>query len=158
MHYKQSLNFSTCLLAGAVMLMALTSCKKDDSSNQQTGMYTLTATANGAQEVPAVTTSGTGTLTGTYDSNTNTLNYTLNWSGLSGPATLMHFHGPALAGTGAGVALGITGFTSAASGTFTGTSPLTDAQEADLLAGKWYWNIHTAAHGGGEIRGQVAVQ
>jgi len=31
-----------------------------------------------------------------------------------------------------------------------------DAQIADLNAGKWYFNVHTAAHKGGEIRGQLA--
>ena len=38
-----------------------------------------------------------------------------------------------------------------------GRAAITDAQAADLLAGRWYVNIHTAAHGGGEIRfdGQV---
>ena len=33
--------------------------------------------------------------------------------------------------------------------------PLTAAQVADLMAGKWYVNIHTAANKGGEIRGQL---
>jgi hypothetical protein len=37
-----------------------------------------------------------------------------------------------------------------------GKAVLTDAQIADLKAGKWYFNVHTAAHPGGEIRGQVA--
>jgi len=32
---------------------------------------------------------------------------------------------------------------------------LTDTQAADLLAGKWYFNIHTEANRPGEIRGQV---
>jgi hypothetical protein len=32
---------------------------------------------------------------------------------------------------------------------------LTDEQAAELLAGKWYFNIHTAANKGGEIRGAV---
>jgi hypothetical protein len=36
-----------------------------------------------------------------------------------------------------------------------GTATLTDAQAADLQAGRWYINIHTAANRGGEIRGQV---
>ena len=34
---------------------------------------------------------------------------------------------------------------------------LTDAQAADLEAGKWYFNIHTAANPGGEIRGTVTA-
>ena len=37
----------------------------------------------------------------------------------------------------------------------TGSATLTDAQAADLMAGRWYVNIHTAANRGGEIRGQV---
>ena len=36
-----------------------------------------------------------------------------------------------------------------------GTATLTDAQAADLMAGNWYVNVHTAEHRGGEIRGQV---
>jgi hypothetical protein len=39
-----------------------------------------------------------------------------------------------------------------------GTATLTAAQSADLLAGKWYVNLHTAANGGGEIRGQALVK
>jgi hypothetical protein len=38
---------------------------------------------------------------------------------------------------------------------FEGEATLTDAQASDLMAGKWYFNIHTAANKGGEIRGQV---
>jgi hypothetical protein len=37
----------------------------------------------------------------------------------------------------------------------TGTATLTDAQVASLEAGQWYFNIHTAAIPGGEIRGQL---
>ena len=38
---------------------------------------------------------------------------------------------------------------------FEGSATLTDAQAAELMAGQWYVNVHTAAHPGGEIRGQV---
>lgn len=149
-------------LSIAILLItcfALASCSKNNNDVQQPKTtYSISATASGAQEVPAVTTTGTGTLTGSYNGSTKSLSYTVNWSNLSGPATLMHFHGPALAGVNAGVAVGISGFTSAATGSYTGTATLTDTQEADLLAGKWYWNVHTAANTGGEIRGQVAVQ
>jgi CHRD domain-containing protein len=36
-----------------------------------------------------------------------------------------------------------------------GSATLTDTQIAQLEAGKWYVNIHTAANKGGEIRGQL---
>ncbi len=36
-----------------------------------------------------------------------------------------------------------------------GEATLTDAQAADLAAGKMYFNIHTMANPGGEIRGQA---
>ena len=132
----------------------VTACKKDKNATNST-MYNISATLSGAQENPAVTTNGTGTVTGTYDANTNTLTYHVSWSNLSGPATAAHFHGPAAPGTNATV---VVPFTIDASGTSAnGTATLTDAQETDLLNGLWYANVHTAAHGGGEIRGQVAA-
>jgi len=146
------------LLFGSLLTTTFSACNKDDDIPAEKVNYNISATANGSQEVPAVTTGGTGTATGTYNKNTNLLNYTVTWTGLSGNATLMHFHGPADPGVSAGVSLGITGFTSAPSGSYTGSATLTDDQETQLLGGKWYYNVHTAAHGAGEIRGQVSVQ
>jgi hypothetical protein len=143
-------------IALSLFIMTMVSCKKDEDKPKTD--YTVSATANGTQETPPVTTDGTGTVTGTYNSSTNVLTYNLSWTGLSGDASDMHFHGPALAGTPAGVAVAITGFTPGTQGTFSGTATLNDTQEADLLAGKWYYNIHTPDHPGGEIRGQLSVQ
>ena len=52
----------------------------------------------------------------------------------------------------AGIAVPISNATSSPA---EGSATLTDAQAADLLAGKYDVNVHTAAHPGGEIRGQV---
>jgi hypothetical protein len=112
----------------------------------------LKATLNGASEVPTNTSKGTGTLDANYDAASKKLSWKLSYSGLSGPATAAHFHGPAESGKNAGVAVAIPNATSSPA---EGSAVLTDAQAADLLAGKMYVNIHTKANPGGEIRGQV---
>jgi len=141
----------TCFI---VAVFAFSGCKKDKTTTNTT-MYNISATMNGAQESPAVTTNGTGTVTGTYDKNTKTLSYTVNWTNLSGNATIAHFHGPAAPGTNASIVVPFS-FTAGATSA-TGTTTLTDQQESDLLNGLWYANVHTQAHGGGEIRGQVTA-
>jgi len=77
----------------------------------------------------------------------------LTWKGSykdqSGPATAAHFHGPGEPGKNAGVAVPITPNASQ----FEGSASLTDAQEADMMGGKWNVNIHTTNNKGGEIRG-----
>jgi hypothetical protein len=111
----------------------------------------LKAKLDSATEVPANTSKGSGTADVTFDTTSKAVSWKLNYSGLTGPATMAHFHGPAEAGKNAGVAVPIPNTTSGTEGTAT----LTDAQAADLLAGKYYVNVHTAANPGGEIRGQV---
>ena len=114
----------------------------------------IKAALSGASEVPATTSAGVGTVEGTFDTQTSVLNWKLSYSGLSGPAKAGHFHGPADPGKNAGVALGFTG---SVESPITGTATLTAAQAQDLLAGKWYANLHTAANPGCEIRGQVTA-
>jgi hypothetical protein len=112
---------------------------------------TMKASLASAAEVPPNDSAATGTVTATFDTATKKLTWQGSYSGLSGAATAGHFHGPADPGKNAGVAVPIT----ASSSPFQGSADLTDAQAADLMAGKWYVNIHTEAHKGGEIRGQV---
>jgi hypothetical protein len=110
------------------------------------------ATLNGKSEVPPNASTGTGTADVDYDPATKKLSWVLIYSGLSGPATAAHFHGPAEAGKNAGVVVAIPGATKSPA---QGSATLTDAQAADLEAGKLYVNVHTGANPGGEIRGQV---
>jgi hypothetical protein len=112
----------------------------------------MTVALDGASEVPPNTSPGKGTADVDYDAASKKLSWKLTYSGLTGPATAAHFHGPAEAGKNAGVAVAIPGATSSPA---EGSAVLTDAQAADLMAGKYYINVHTAANPGGELRGQV---
>ena len=110
------------------------------------------AALDGKSEVPPTTSTGTGTADIDYDPATKKLSWKLTYTGLSGPATAAHFHGPAAPGENAKPAVAIPSATSSPS---EGSATLTDAQAADLEAGKYYINVHTGANPGGEIRGQV---
>jgi CHRD domain len=112
---------------------------------------TLKASMNAASEVPPNDSKATGTLTATYDTGSKLLSWKGSYSGLSGAATAAHFHGPAEPGKNAPVAVPIQNPIAS----FEGSAPLTDVQAADLLAGRYYVNVHTEANKGGEIRGQV---
>ncbi len=113
----------------------------------------LHATLTAAKEVPPKASQGTGDATVTLDTATRSIVYTVTFTGLTGPATMAHFHGPAVAGANAGVQVPLgTNPTSPIKGTIV----LTESQVADLLAGTWYVNVHTTANPGGEIRGQVS--
>jgi CHRD domain len=112
----------------------------------------MKATLDGKSETPPNASAATGTADIDYDAASKKLTWKLIYSGLTGPATAAHFHGPAEPGKNAGVAVAIPNATTSPN---EGSATLTDAQAADLLAGKYYVNVHTAANPGGEIRGQV---
>ena len=88
----------------------------------------------------------------TFDTETKKLDWTVEYADLSGPAAAAHLHGPADPGQNAEVAVPFEGELASP---IKGSATLTDAQAADLQAGKYYVNIHTEANKGGEIRGQV---
>ncbi len=113
------------------------------------------AMLSGAAEVPANSTAGTGRVMVMLDTDTHTITYTITYSGLTGPVTAAHFHGPAAAGSNAGPVVPVSGPYDAP---IKGTATLTPAQESDLKAGMWYFNLHTAAHPGGEVRGQLMAR
>ncbi|MFP6654061.1 MAG: CHRD domain-containing protein [Myxococcota bacterium] len=98
---------------------------------------------------------GLGELIGSFDKDTKLLSWTVLFDedSLIGTPTSMHFHGPATASQNAGVQVS----TGVAGDPVVGSATLSASQEADLIAGLWYLNMHTTAFPGGEIRGQVTV-
>ena len=112
----------------------------------------LKADLKATDEVPPNDSTGKGTLEATYDSSSKQLSYTADYSGLTGNATMAHFHGPADPGKNAPIVVPVQG---SVASPIKGTATLTDAQADELLAGKLYFNVHTEKNKGGEIRGQV---
>lgn len=117
-------------------------------------MMKMKASLTSAQEVPANDSKGKGTAEITVDTTAKKVMFTVNFEGLSGDAVAAHIHGPADAGANAGVMINI-GMAGGLKSPIKGEAPLTDAQIADISAGKSYVNVHTAANKGGEIRGQI---
>jgi hypothetical protein len=114
----------------------------------------MKADLSAANEVPVNTSKGTGTVSVAFDEASRKLTWKGSYANLSGPPTAAHFH-IAEKGKNGGVAVLI--FSGANAKTpFEGEATLTTAQASDLMAGKFYVNVHTEAHKDGEIRGQVA--
>ncbi|MFC0398237.1 CHRD domain-containing protein [Paraburkholderia rhizosphaerae] len=131
----------------ATMLLALVSCAAFADTVE------LKADLEPSSEVPPRVSHGRGALDATFDTATQSLRWTVTYEGLSGPATAAHFHGPAPVGQNAGIVIPIDkkGLPSPIKGSAT----LTEQQVTDLMAGQWYFNVHTAQNPMGEIRGQV---
>ncbi len=146
---------ATCALLATVALSGLAFLAGCAMMKPESNLVTLTTQLRGANEVPPNASAGTGTVDAIFDKNTNQLRWKVSYAGMTGPATAAHFHGPAAVGANAGVALG---WPSPVRSPMDGSATLTPAQAADLLAGRWYANIHTATHPGGELRGQMTVR
>lgn len=108
-----------------------------------------------SQEVPPVQGPGKGSMVATLDTSTSQLVWKVTYSGLSGPVTAGHFHGPASKAANAGVAVGFKG---SLDSPISGEATLTPAQMGELMGGMWYVNLHTAQNPKGEIRGQVITK
>jgi hypothetical protein len=138
--------FKSILIAGALCLFSAVAA--------QAKTVRFTATLSGAEQVPPVTTAATGKVIATLDTDEKVLTYIVTYSGLSGPAVAAHFHGPADKGANAPPIVPIDA--SDLPSPIAGTADMTAAQMGDLTAGKWYFNIHTAANPGGELRALAA--
>jgi hypothetical protein len=112
----------------------------------------LKAELKGSNEVPPNTSPASGTAEATFNTETKVLTWVVTFKDLTGPAVGAHFHGPSEPGKNAGIVLPF----KTTQSPIEGTATLNDTQVSDLLAGKWYANIHTSANPGGELRGNMA--
>ena len=145
-------------LALLSMVVGLTVAGCDDDPNEpQAEVYT--ATLNGANESPPVTTTATGTATFTVVG--NNINYVVtitNWPA-GRTVSAAHIHAAPPAGqTTAGAILPFAGAnamtTSGGSGTIAASTTVLD----QIRAGGTYFNVHSNVNGGGEIRGTLVRQ
>ena len=139
-------------LAASIAVAGISGC---GMMSQSSNMVAFTTQLRGANEVPANASAGNGSVDAVFNKDTNLFRWKVNYSGLTGAATAGHFHGPAAVGANAGVVLPWAG---PIASPMEGSATITPAQAADLVAGRWYANIHTAANPGGEVRGQMMVR
>ncbi len=105
-----------------------------------------------------------------YDDVTNILTVNVAWGSLNGftdlssAANNSHIHGPTSSGgtasftQDAGVVFNLPRVSSTANGgSISTTVVLSATQENELLAGRYYINVHTGTNGGGEIRGNLVA-
>lgn len=148
------------LFASLVITMAVffTSCTKADVGLSAAITYSLSGNANGSQAVPASSNSnGSGTLSGTYNSSTKIMSYTSTWTNLTGAPVSGGLYAGAVGQMGASITTWSLGSGLSASGSFSTSTTLNAEQEAQLLAGKCYYILSTAANASGEIRGQISA-
>ncbi|MCS4509006.1 CHRD domain-containing protein [Xylophilus ampelinus] len=140
------------LCAGLATAAVLSGCATPAKPDPDAHLATFTTRLAGTNEVPPNGSMGTGTVDALFDRNTMLLRWKMSYSNLSGPPAMAHFHGPAAIGTNAPPAIT---FRAPLTSPYDGRATLTQAQAAELLAGRWYVNLHTAQYPGGELRGQM---
>lgn len=154
------------LFASLALVAVTTSCAGGTTTPTTT---TFKATLSGANQRPAVVSTGTGSVTATLDASTKVLTVTGSYEKLSGAVTApgalasgAHIHGSATsdAETNAGVLFDLTVTPGAVTtgGTISGSATLSDVQVTQMNEGRYYVNLHTPANAAGEIRGQLLKQ
>jgi hypothetical protein len=142
--------FSTVAGIALLAVGALSGC---ETAPQK--MVEMKAAMTGPAEVPPTNSQGQGFAFINFDDTTKAISWKIYFSGLSAPATAAHFHGPSEPDANAGVVIPLVPQGTQPSSPITGSATLTPAQANQLMAGKWYVNVHSQASPGGEIRGQV---
>lgn len=121
--------------------------------------YPINVTLSGSQEVPSNGSAATATFVGTFNDVTDSLIFTVTFSGMTDSVTAAHFHGYVPPGISGPIRIPAVGFPiGVLSGTYTAAIMLTPGQRDSLKLGLMYFNIHSKANPGGEIRAQLFLQ
>src|SRR4030095_4438586 len=138
---------------------AFTACEKnDDDKKNSSTMFAISGSAGSSQVVPPVSSGGTATITGTYNSGNGQMITTTNWTNLSGVPTTGGFYQGAAGVNGSLVGdLWQLGTGLSTSGTFSDTTTLTSDQATELKNGNVYFSIGTGTNPNGEVRGQLTA-
>lgn len=147
---KRLFSLLTILIFASVLMI---SCKKDDPAPAPDPNVTFKATLTGAAEATPNASTNTGTATLIFNTTTKIFSVTVTHT-VPTP-TAAHIH-KGVVGVAGGV---IFGFSAATSPISYSSVALDATQEADLNAGLYYVNVHSAApYAAGEIRGQLIKQ
>ena len=119
------------------------------TSAAQAEMMKFHADMLAADETPPTDSKAKGSADVTVDTDAKKVMWTVKVDGLTGDAKAAHIHGPAAKGEKADPEIDMS------KAMMDGSAAITDAQIADIKAGKTYVNVHTAKFPGGEIRGQL---
>ena len=142
-HARQSLSIIGCVIGLAW------------ASPAEAAAQSIKVPLTGAQCVPPVETSATGTAELTFDPGTQTVSWSVSYSGLSSAPTMAHIHGPAEAGKNGPVVAWLSKQGTAPTSPITGEATLTPEQAKEWEAGALYVNLHTQSHPACELRGQI---
>ncbi len=117
----------------------------------------IQASLSGGGEVPSNNSPARGVMQGTFDTDTNTLEWTVTYSGLTTEPIGAHFHGPVsyhglTPEENAPIQVATPGNLASP---FHGVAKIDDTQAKDLKDGRWYFNLHSKLFPAGEIRGPV---
>ncbi|HXG58569.1 MAG TPA: CHRD domain-containing protein, partial [Thermoanaerobaculia bacterium] len=123
------------------------------------GIVTFAGELLGSNEVPAVTTNAIGAYFMTLDAQNN-LTWEINVRSLANP-TLAHIHLGEKGVTGSPIITLANSSSAFVNGRLSGTTSIAGLTAAQLAAiranpGVFYVNVHSTAHPGGELRGQLA--
>lgn len=131
-------------IAAATLLMVAAGAANADE-------FKFKAILTGAAAIPSSPSPGRGEVTALVDTDTGEFNYTVIFSGLSGPVVAGEFRGP----VGADAQGPVVAATPGGKAPIQGSLTLTKAQLHDLRLGAWYFDVQTSAYPKGEIGGRL---